>query len=342
MLSFFAYQSFVFLYVVMVIQYLFLLCFGKRTKGEHFEHKLVWKCMGFFVLVFAVYEVLQRIWFSGSGYLDSNNYWGISPVKENIARILRAILSYFMGESIFHTPYIGAVWVVVALLAFSLLWGADKQIFGEGVLPLLGMLLSPFLMFFALGGPPQSYRAELDVVFAEGALVYSALLLCENRKMRNEYDRIRKGFTVIVILAVILIGWEQVSITNRLYYTDDLCYENDVQIGYQIAREVNEIQGQNLKTYPVFISGKYRFQGNSSCLEGEQMGKSFFGWVDGVYWHNKRSLRFLETLGFAYMPLEEENAVAVSESGIADDMPVWPQDGSIALREGIVVIKLGE
>lgn len=64
--------------------------------------------------------------------------------------------------------------------------------------------------------------------------------------------------------------------------------------------------------------------------------------LDGVYWHNKRSLRFLETLGFAYMPMEEEDAVALSKSGIADDMPVWPQEGSIALRDGIVVIKLAE
>lgn len=342
LLSFFAYQSFVFVYIVMVIQYLFLLYFGKRCKGEYFESKPVWKCMGFFVIVFAVYEVLQKIWFSGSGYLDSNNYWGVSSVRENIARILRAILSYFMGESIFHTPYISVVWIVIALLTFSLMRGEGRRIFGGGLLPLLGMLLSPFLMFFALGGPPQSYRAELDVVFAEGALVYSALVLCENRKMTVRLERIRTSLTVIAVLAVILIGWKQMNITTRLYYTDELCYENDVQMGYQVAREVNEIQGQNLQTYPVFISGKYRYQGNSSCLAGEQMGKSFFGWVDGVYWHNKRSLRFLETLGFAYTPLEEEKAIAVSESGIADDMPVWPQEGSIALREGIVVIKLGE
>ena len=75
---------------------------------------------------------------------------------------------------------------------------------------------------------------------------------------------------------------------------------------------------------------------------GETMGATFFGWMDDPVFHNKRVLGFLTSLGYQYCGLEQEEIIQLEESGFADGIPSWPQEGSVSLKEGIIIVKLSD
>lgn len=344
--TFLLYQSFVFLYISMVIEYLFLYAFGKgRDEGKK-AGLWIGKSIFLFAAAFGVYTVLVRLFFTGSDYLNSNNYWIFSTAQENIVRILKNFILYFAGDSIFHTGYMLVIYILLAI-AVILRFRAGEAVINKWVfLILAGEFLMPFLMVFALGGPPQSYRAELDVVFAEGAMAYSAVLLGYeggNGLDKRLFLRGKRTLGIIALCVAVLIGWEQLGITLRMYKTREAFYEKDAFMAYQICEEIDRLQGEDRETYPVYIAGKYRLKLDSPAFEtGETMGATFFGWMDDPVFHNKRVLGFLTSLGYQYCGLEQEEIIQLEESGFADGIPSWPQEGSVSLKEGIIIVKLSD
>ena len=342
--SFFIYQSFAFIYVIFIIEYFFLRCFGQgqcienKQEQENVKWAALWRSILLFGVIMGIYGILMKVFFSGSDYLNSNNYWAFSTTKENIARIFNNFYLYFSGDTIFHTAYTCIFYILLFPLVIIEIRRKQNKVLACVIA--LGELLLPFLMVFVLGGPPQSYRAEIDVVVAETAIACSTVMLV-NKYLNCNKSKFSKLMLIIVSLIILLQGWEQLNITQRLYYTDRMCYENDVMIAHQIGKEINSIIEQD-REYPVYISGKRKYENNAIGISGEAMGKSFFGWGDGPHWHNKRALHFMRVQGYSYEALDEEECLEMSESNIAEDMPIWPVDGSIALKDGVIVVKLSE
>lgn len=48
---------------------------------------------------------------------------------------------------------------------------------------------------------------------------------------------------------------------------------------------------------------------------------------------------FLDTLGYSYEMPEAED-IAVAEEA-AQNMPSWPDSGSVAMKNGVIIVKLG-
>lgn len=150
------------------------------------------------------------------------------------------------------------------------------------------------------------------------------------------------GFVFIVAVCLIT-GMEQAKVTERLYYTDKCRYEQDVALGRALIDHIwqaNEGNGD----LPIFVVGSREFTGNHSCVMGEVIGRSFFSYDTDVspqyYWSTRRVLGFLHSLGADFEQVTEQWMWEALE--YSQDMPVWPAEGSVADKSGMIIIKLSE
>lgn len=136
----------------------------------------------------------------------------------------------------------------------------------------------------------------------------------------------------------------QSMMTSRLYYTQYTQYEEDVRVAAKISDRIEQLNLGETPTQPVMYVGRRASHKNNSCIQDEQLeliGRSYFAvsfstnhgtWV----MHN-----FMETLGYDYEMSLDEKKIATAEK-YAADMPVWPAQGSVALKDGIIIVNLGQ
>lgn len=129
----------------------------------------------------------------------------------------------------------------------------------------------------------------------------------------------------------------QAQITAQLFYSDQLRYNEDVRLAYEIHNAIVKINPE--MNLPVAITGKYhtakRFHAN--FLKGEVIGHSFFEWgyTDE---RAERCLDFMRTLGIQFnSPSEELLEYAINE---ANSMPSYPAPEYIKKTPNVIVVKL--
>ena len=83
-------------------------------------------------------------------------------------------------------------------------------------------------------------------------------------------------------------------------------------------------------------------QRNEVCIADEELeliGKSFFEMSFSTNHGTWVMNHFLDTLGYSYEMPEAED-IAVAEEA-AQNMPSWPDSGSVAMKNGVIIVKLG-
>lgn len=343
LLPFSIYQSMVVLFIFGTVSVLV-----SKTLNQFRNHESVnmlketLPFLGVFVASFGINTLVTRLFFSSSDYLGGQILWGKYNVKDNLRAIAGHIFKVFTGyESVHFNLFLGilsvcfACMVVFALVKSHREPGGNRKA-GRQTAKLLfyvaALFLTPFLMTFLCGGSPV-IRSQLVIPFFTGFLAFSCMRWLEGRKTI---------FLGLVVAVSIAGAWVQSDVTESFYYTDRMRYEQDAYLGRELIQKVQAVSGG--ETYPVAVIGRRPFQGNHSCLTGEIFGKSFFDHdveVEPVYyWSTRRILGFMHTLGgdFNQIPM------GWTQTAVADsmDMPSWPAEGSVAVEDGMVIIKLSE
>ena len=139
-------------------------------------------------------------------------------------------------------------------------------------------------------------------------------------------------FKIVTFISSIMLIY-QVRTYNEFVYIDQLRYRLDIELANLIMNEVYQIEDFTNKSL-VFI-GTYDFK-NSNNLYMVSGCESFFGFQSG---DNYRVLNFLYLSGYdVRYPTQEQYEEA---SIAAENMPIWPNKGSILDKESYIVINLG-
>ena len=130
--------------------------------------------------------------------------------------------------------------------------------------------------------------------------------------------------------------------TQTLYYTDKMRNNSDIQIAYQIIEDLEE-KGIKEGT-KLAIIGHKDAKLNPICITGETVGISLFTMNYAVqpYYVNSNGIiiRLFKCLGYDYKEAKPEQTAEARI--IAKDMPVWPEEGGIKIKDDYVVIKISE
>jgi hypothetical protein len=192
-------------------------------------------------------------------------------------------------------------------------------------------LLCPILIFFfpIINGGTAIVRTQWTIPLMTGWMAYYVL-------NRMPAGGMRKFFAGISIVCGILLA-ERSAVVN---YIDQIRYEEDVQLSYEIDREIKNIRKENGETVAIWTIGTYSPVLSGYEMFGETSGHSIFGW-NGVA-GSVRGVYFMNTCGMKYEAFSpEEYAVkAVEYNRITNEMPAYPDSGWVRIEGNVAFVKL--
>jgi len=155
----------------------------------------------------------------------------------------------------------------------------------------------------------------------------------------------KKTVATVVACLSLIIAVHQAEITAQLFYSDQVRYNEDVHLAYELSNLITQIQPEN-ERLPVVITGRYqlasRFQTN--FMRGDMIGHSFFESdflpPDIAGQQTARVLGFMRILGINYnMPNGSQIERAIKE---AASMPSYPDPGCVKRIQDYIVVRLSE
>lgn len=304
-----------------------------------FYFKTVGKFITFFLIAFVLYQgvnkaVLNFLGMETTSYIKDQIMWGTLPAKQCIKNILLHVRDSFLGKGIFYNSINGIV--VILTLGYSIFRMKRKEhCYILYCLAVIYCLISPFLMSLLMGNAPTA-RTQLLLPFVIGFfLQYLLVKVKEQEKKQFQYI-----YPVTVIL-VIFVTMNQSILTSRLYYTQYVQYKEDVRVAEKISDQIELLNLGEIPKEPIVFVGARAARKNPSCIPGNQLeliGKSFFEVSFGTEHGTWVMRNFMATLGYSYA-LPDGVQIAEAEQ-VAAEMPAWPTTGSVAMKNGIIIVKL--
>jgi len=330
------------------------ICFLLLLKTSDYEpsiyRNLCLKILVTLVGAMIVYSIIDRILIPSvfgiekSQYFDDMNQWGQRPVKENILRILGLAYTISIGNIPQLQELVNPI-IPNAEIAQTI--ANNSKVFGNILLlPLVvffiikvvkckrqfiyifvGICIPLSIMFLAiLGGNTVPMRAMYVLPLAFAFMFFFLIETCS-----------KKAASAVAILALLTAVY-QAQITAQLFYSDQMRYNEDVRLAYEIRDIVIKTYSDN-ENLPVAIIAQYKIaeKFRTNFLQGETIGHSFFGYGQDPRGGAERSLDFMRTLGINfYAPNDEQLKQAINE---ARSMPPYPNPGYIRKLPDVIVVR---
>lgn len=319
------YQGFIPVYIILTCTTILLMILAQHKKSEI---KNMWKVViqfvGIFVVsmigYFAISLLLKEILHVPRDYLDGYMRWG----KDSFSLIISEIFNAIKGCSIKPVTHRGYITIPIAnfLLVIAMIVGIvrlkkDRCLY---VLCCLGMYISSIFFFIVMGGymPPRAMLAM--PVYVGGSLI---ILLYQFK--RELFRSICLVFTVFMVLYQSSTAVKLNVIADRIQTNDRIRVEN-------ISEDIAALGLGYMPTQPVaFVGVPIAYE--SVFWEGDSnMGYSYFTLG------RERLQTYFSKFGYDYLwANENEQQMAEKE---AETMPMWPQEGAIKEKEGVIIVNL--
>lgn len=327
--------------------------------------KNMWSFVLKFIFAFAlglgINQLISKLFFSsGNAYLDNLFYWTQRPLTESLYNLAAYSFKTLVGIGIYYPEtYPGMVLLTLFLLFLSARAssvngghpsaraskkdGNSASLRGEKILyglNVLLLMLSPAYLPIAIGGRIP-HRTQFNLPFTLAFCGWLAIVL-----LKSLNGRAVRFLSYLAAALVFLTCYRQLSVDLDLGYTDQMRYQTDSAIAHDLIRAIDDLQGDLKKdeAYPLVFVGSYEKPLNPSCVIGEVTGRSMFAWdVEpepvGV-WSGGRCLAFLNCLGGDYTLADSDTIAAIYAD--SSDIPAYPAQDCVQLRDGVIVIKLSE
>jgi len=326
------YQSFLLYMVVLLLGLCFLLPSDgqQRWAVARFGIGLLIITAG--ALAYLVGDKAFKWWFGvGSGYVGmffDPSYFLSDPFVafKKMFRELRRVYGFssrYYTMLMWATPILLAAGVA-ALSLRSAGWNARRR--AILVAATTAILFVPFaLNVFSEAQLPL--RALVGVPFVVWLFTYVGL--------SSPNVRIK----MVSWLALFVAIFQFQTLQNTMQALNALAAKNDLLLAASIEERLAALPGFNGETtYPIAAFGGRTYDPPYAAPSTSTAGSSFFGWDNG---NPVRIAAYLKVVGLSKVRAAnpEEMAAAVVE---LSRMPVWPSPQSVALSNGVVLVRLGK
>jgi hypothetical protein len=314
-------------------------CFMLLQEHSDYEPKMYrLLCLKLFVALMgslAVYFFIDRIiipfifHIEKNEYLENMNQWGKIPVRENIKNILQFIID---GIPLWRK---GNIWLL--LVSFLFLFETVKVIRGKipggrRFLYILAGIGVPFciMALTIAGGARPPARSLWALPFG---LAFMCYFLIKTWKT--------KAAALMYCLAMLAAVY-QAEITAQLFYSDQLRYNEDVRLAYDLDKMIRPLQNET-NSLPVALVGRYRLSSmfEKNFLRGEVPGNSIFGFAESPGDPEaRRGLTFMKSLGIHFEKADMRQLEQARRE--AQNMPVYPNPGCVRRLPDLIVVRLAE
>ena len=260
-----------------------------------------------------------------SGYLQSFTTGNVDNMFSMFFEIWKENIkgSFYFGEKLF-------VLVIILSSLLTIQFIIIKKYFLYRFLILLFLIVSPFLVsFFITNGyhPPR--------VYVTSSLIFAFIIVFTINNLK-----INIPFNVSIVVVISMIVYNSYLITS-LFYACNKIYSYD-------KRNAEKMYDLLLKKYPdfetsekvIYFHGYYEFEKYQvfRLERSEVFGGSIFEWGQA---DNYRVNNFFKLSNIAdFNMVNKEQYESIKDS--ITDLPVWPNEGSIKMINGVAIFKIGQ
>ncbi len=287
-----------------------------------------WRRIGLWVarivLALAMYFLLVRQNGGLNSYLTGQIAWGR---ESPLTCLFNIVMEAGMNALAYKTAHFSFYPLGVLLLAVLLIQRKERSVWVY--LVSAALLLLPLTM--------SVFRGDRIVPRTQFALqVVAALLPAVFLVQRVDHHRLVRMLCVLVALV-------QATLVLSLYITDEERNAQDTEAGHLLVQQTAEMDVANK---PLIILGTRHYQKESFLAHRWDMyGLSYFDWIYDEKIPGSSTLAVVRLLramddrpySSTYTPAQLEEALQLSQ-----DMPCWPQDGSVQETQSSIVVKLSQ
>lgn len=331
------YQAFITVYVTWCCACLLLDILNRAEGGYRRDYRqLLWLAVAGLAAVcgyLLVNSLLNRYLVAQSGYL-TQTYVGWTQggnVLTTLALALANVVRVSFAVNIMDHPIYAGVAICITTCAFilAMLFRIKKAKNGKRrahlFLSSLLLLIAPFSLFIALGAYNTHGRALIGLPLL-GAIQWVIVLATSDNK---------KYTAVVSVVLTAVLAYNAVAM-NRLFYDSHQVYMDDRETAREVMAVIDE-NGYDYSEKPLVFVGMYDTGQDREYVSSGSTGGSFFSWDDG---NISRINHFLAAEGYDVHspgPAEIESALIR-----AQQLPEWPDAGSVVEEPGFILVKLSE
>lgn len=296
-----------------------------------------------FVVSYALYKLLNALAMKVKGvttnaYISDQSRWGKDSPSVILHNMGSHILALYSGEGIFYS----VIFSICALCVFvaAIYHVITKKISLFSCLVVLLIVLSPTIMSFVLGGIP-SVRTEMTYPLAFSFITMVLFSGIVFTMQRNAQSIRAEAVTIVAWILIIAIGWNQALITSRIFYTENIVFTQDVLTAQEIKSRIDELGLGEHPNEPLVFVGNHVAKCNPDCYSADQLGLTGRSMLEiGFSTEHGTGVKkqfMVDVLGVYYNSATSEQIEQSEE--LAESMPHWPDPGSVAEKDGIIIVK---
>lgn len=295
-----------------------------------------------FVVSYALYKLLNALAMKVKGvttnaYISDQSRWGKDSPSVILHNMGSHILALYSGEGIFYS----VIFSICALCVFvaAIYHAITKKISLFSCLVVLLIVLSPTIMSFVLGGIP-SVRTEMTYPLAFSFITMVLFSGIVFTIQRNAQSIRAEAVTIVAWILIIAIGWNQALITSRIFYTENIVFTQDVLTAQEIKSRIDELGLGEHPNEPLVFVGNHVAKCNPDCYSADQLGLTGRSMLEiGFSTEHGTGVKkqfMVDVLGVYYNSATSEQIEQSEE--LAESMPHWPDPGSVAEKDGIIIV----
>lgn len=341
-IAFASYQAFNGLYLFgAVASFLLYYYFDYLESDKDISTSRMWfyimRFAGCFFTAFLVNQIITKLFFDKSTYLDGMSVWKSESIGTCVINIIKHVGKVLLARHSFYTfTFVIFVLVTMILCGRALLQHKLKNGKYLGVTVVALLFMAPFFLTIICGKEPV-VRSQLIFPFTLSFMAY-ILFLFDIEKL--QFSRLIKICSILLCMGTVAF---QLKYTWELNYTDNVRYQGDVKLASAIMEEIDKLQDEE-NSYSLLFMGKQKAALNESCAFGETIGYSLFDWDADVepkgFYNSRRVVGLMNYLGAEYKSIPIEKVKGITEKCIG--MNSWPMEGSIQFIDGVIVVKLSD
>lgn len=295
-----------------------------------------------FVVSYALYKLLNALAMKVKGvttnaYISDQSRWGKDSPSVILHNMGSHILALYSGEGIFYS----VIFSICALCVFvaAIYHVITKKISLFSCLVVLLIVLSPTIMSFVLGGIP-SVRTEMTYPLAFSFITMVLFSGIVFTIQRNAQSIRAEAVTIVAWILIIAIGWNQALITSRIFYTENIVFTQDVLTAQEIKSRIDELGLGEHPNEPLVFVGNHVAKCNPDCYSADQLGLTGRSMLEigfsAEHGTGVKKQFMVDVLGVYYNSATSEQIEQSEE--LAESMPHWPDPGSVAEKDGIIIV----
>lgn len=326
------YQTFLLYMIVLALGLVFLLTAEGPHRRDAVRFGIVMLIIAGGVLGYFVADKIFKWWFGvqsayvdtffDPGYFFSNSFVALKKMFRELRRVY-GFSSRFYTMLLWATPILLAAGVA-ALSVRSIGWSKKRRAVLAAAI--VGILLAPFALN-AFSEAQLPLRALVAVPFVVWLFTYAGLVSSNIR------------IKMVSWLALLVATFQFQVLQNTMHALNTLVAKHDLLLAASLQERLSVLPGfSDQATYPIAIFGGRTYHVPYAAPATSPAGNSFFGWDGG---NPVRIAAYLNAVGLSQVryATPKEMAAAVVE---LSHMPVWPSPQSVALSNGVLLVRLGK